>query len=405
MCYRAIFQFFILGLGTINARLQTQSRGLPYMLVICCRCKLVLTDNWLVLLAQVAIRITVMQVHCILIVLFHFSCLVQLQNDPKLKTVIRQIKETGIVLGVGTFGHVVEVEIEGTLFAAKRFQPTVMNEKFCKKFLREYALLENLNHPNIVHYHGIYFPPKEALPLLIMERLATNLHSHLLDEQNSNLPICVKTTILCDIAKGLAYLHAQKPVVIHRDLTAKNILINFEGVAKIADFGNSQIIDISPESGLETMTGYPGTRVYLAPEALCTVAHYNVKLDVFSFGHLALFTAIQIFPIELTTPNYLDHQGGLRARTEVDRRRRYIDIMHTSLGHDHHLVALIERCLHNNLKERPSANRLVSELEQMLGEIGGPCRRTISKDSVSDQSHGKPRLYMKIGSSSTPDIN
>ena len=39
-------------------------------------------------------------------------------------------------------------------------------------------------------------------------RLATNLHSHLLDEQNSNLPICVKTTILYDIAKGLAYLHA-----------------------------------------------------------------------------------------------------------------------------------------------------------------------------------------------------
>lgn len=307
------------------------------------------------------------------------------------------------MLGAGAFGRVVEVEIEGKLFAAKQYHPTIEDKKFYKNFPREYALLQHLNHPNIVSYRGTHLPPKGELPLFIMERLATNLHNHLLDERNHNLPTCVKITILHDIAKGLAYLHTQEPVVIHRDLTAKNILLNSEGVAKIADFGNSQVID--PGSGLKTMTGYPGTRVYLAPEAHCTVGRYNAKLDVFSFGHLGLFTTIQRFPIEIKTPNYFDYQGGLRARTEVDRRRQYVDIMHSNLGRDHHLVALIECCLHNNPKERPSANRLVSVLEQMLGEIGGPSRKTVNTNSVSDQSHGKPRLYMKMGSSPTPDIN
>lgn len=342
-----------------------------------------------------------MQLHFIIMYCFAFI------DDTKLKAfIITQIKETGTVLGTGAFGRVVEVEVEGKLFAAKQYHPTIEDKKFFEKFPRESVLLQLLNHPNIVSYRGIHLPRKGELPLFVMERLTTNLHEHLLDEQNPNLPICVKITILHDIAKGLTYLHTREPAVIHRDLTAKNILLNSRGVAKIADFGNSQIIYLSPDSaGLETMTGYPGTRVYLAPEALCTVGHYNAKLDVFSFGHLALFTAIQLFPIELKTPTYYDHQGGLRARTEVDRRRRYIDIMHSNLGHDHCLVALIERCLHNNPKERPSANRLVSELGQMLGEIGGPSRRTINTDSVSDQSHGKPRLYMKIGSSSTPDIN
>lgn len=308
-------------------------------------------------------------------------------------------------MGEGAFGRVYEVEIDGKLFAAKQYHSSTEDTKFFEKLLKfpqEFVLLQHLNHPNIVSYHGTYFH-KGKLPLLIMERLATNLHNHLLDEQNHKLPTSVKITILHDIAKGLAYLHTQDPVVIHRDLTAKNILLNSEGVAKIADFGNSQIID--PGSGLKTMTGYPGTRVYLAPEAHCTVGSYNAKLDVFSFGHLALFTAIQCFPTEIKPPTYFDYQGGLLARTEVDRRRQYVDIMHSNLGRDHCLVALIEHCLHNEPEERPSANRLVSELEWMLGEIEGPSRRTVSTDSVSDQSHEKPRPYKKMESLPTPDIN
>jgi len=332
------------------------------------------------------------------VLFFFYICI----DGTKLEEfIITQVKETGRLLGAGAFGHVFEVEVKGKRFAAKQYHPTIEDKKSCEKFPLEYALLQHLNHPNIVSYRGTHFPRKGELPLFIMELLDKNLHNHLLDEHN--LSTCDKITILHDIAEGLAYLHTREPVVIHRDLTAKNILLNSEGVAKIADFGNSQVID--PGSGLKTMTGYPGTRVYLAPEAHCTDARCNAKLDVFSFGHLGLFTAIQIFPVELKTPNYFDNQGHFLPRTEVGRRRQYVDIMHSNLGHDHHLVALIERCLHNKLEERPSASILVSKLEQMLDEMGGPSRRTVSTDSVSDQSHGKPPLYKKMEGLPTPDLN
>jgi len=189
---------------------------------------------------------------------------VQLHDAPKL---ISEIRKTGLEFGTGAFGKVVEIVIEGKFYVAKQFLTHTMGESFCKNFSRECPLLQSLKHPNIVLYCGTHLPTKGGvLPILIMERLATNLHSHLIAEHNSNLPTCIKTTILCDIAKGLAYLHAHIPVVIHRDLTAKNVLLSSEGVAKIADFGNSRIIDINPGSGLDPMTGFPGTRVYWLPK-------------------------------------------------------------------------------------------------------------------------------------------
>ena len=59
-------------------------------------------------------------------------------------------------------------------------------------------------------------------------------------------PECrAKVSILHDIAKGLAYLHSYKLLMIHSDLTAKNVLLSSERVAKISDFSNSRIIDLT----------------------------------------------------------------------------------------------------------------------------------------------------------------
>ena len=61
-------------------------------------------------------------------------------------------------------------------------------------------------------------------------------------------------TIIRDVLKGIDYMHKRK--MIHRDIKAGNILMNREGLVKIADFGVcTQIMNTYDNS--KTMTGTP----------------------------------------------------------------------------------------------------------------------------------------------------
>ena len=160
------------------------------------------------------------------------------------------------------------------------------------KFASECRLMSTLRHPHIVQFLGVCYLPGSKLPSLVMERLETNLHELL--ETTPNLPLTIKQSILLDVARGLLYLHSQSPPIIHRDLTARNVLLNSAMVAKIADLGVARIVDLQPDQ-LATMTQGPGNIVYMPPEAMGEHTQYNSSLDVFSFGNLALFTLTQEF--------------------------------------------------------------------------------------------------------------
>ena len=135
------------------------------------------------------------------------------------------------------------------------------------KLRDELIVMDRVNHPNIVRYKGVCFLENQALPLLLMERLVGSLHDYLLHPSNLNLGLPAKLTILCDVASGLDYLHSCKPSIIHRDLTARNVLLDSKKAAKIADFGNALFMDLDPEATPKTLTSFPGTLYYMPPEA------------------------------------------------------------------------------------------------------------------------------------------
>ena len=161
-----------------------------------------------------------------------------------------------------------------------------------QKYLQECQLMSELRHPNITQFLGICFLPGNRLPLLVMERLETDLDD--LTEKMPNLPLCLKCSFLEDITSGLLYLHGRQPPVIHRDLTARNVLLTSSLDAKITDMGNSRIIDLKPGQLVRTLSKLPGTLVYMPPEALDDRNRYGPSLDIFSFGHLALFAITQV---------------------------------------------------------------------------------------------------------------
>ncbi|CAI5708907.1 unnamed protein product [Peronospora destructor] len=87
----------------------------------------------------------------------------------------------------------------------------------------------------------------------------------------------VKARIVLDVAHALTYLHCLDPIVLHRDLKSRNILLDKRLRAKLTDFG------VSRERSDRTMTAGVGTSLWMAPEVMMG-ERYDEKADLFSFG-------------------------------------------------------------------------------------------------------------------------
>ena len=291
--------------------------------------------------------------------------------EPYLLKGVRQTSDCKR-LGNGSFGVVDELYVHGTLCAAKQLHGSLLDprtqgvDRVISRFVEECRIMTSVRYPNIVQFLGLHIFPNSTHPTLVMEKLAMSLED-LLDKTNKkkeDVPLSLKVSILSDTAKGLVYLHNHKPQIIHRDLTSRNILLTLAMQAKITDLGNALIID--SDTVAMTMTQTPGTAVYMPPEAVHAQARYDSTIDMFSYGHLTLYTVIQEFPRDLLPATYMEEsKRQLCARSEIERREKYISILHQKMGKRHLLTNIIERCLDNMSDERPSALQVLENLEEL----------------------------------------
>ena len=287
------------------------------------------------------------------------------RRQPELQSLLlHDVKETGPILGTGSYGSVTKLQVGATPCAGKKIHELLIDtsnqgaKNAIDSFLKECKLMSELRHPRIVLFMGVCLLPSSTVPVLVMELMSDCLQNII--ETRKNLSLTLKQSILIDVASALVYLHSRKPPVIHRDLTAKNVLIDERSMrAKVTDLGNSRFV-----SNQKTMTKIPGTLAYMPPEAF--EEHYGDKLDMFSFGHLALYTITQVFPGDLSAPTSCDSQSGkVIPRTEVQRRSQYMQILYESLSEKHALVKLIEQCLNNAPHKRPRAMEALHWLEEL----------------------------------------
>ena len=193
---------------------------------------------------------------------------------------------------------IVQVEVNGLICAGKKIHEVLLDadnagvQDICRKYVQECQLMSRLCHPNITQFIGLCFLDNAQVPLLLMEKLEGSLDDLL--ETVPNIPMVLVRSLLEDVAKGLLYLHLHNPQIVHRDLTAKNVLLTLSLVAKITDFGNSRIVNLQPGQLARTLSCAPGTLVYMPPEALTSTSRYGPSLDIFSFGHLALYSLTQV---------------------------------------------------------------------------------------------------------------
>ena len=207
-----------------------------------------------------------------------------------------------------------------------------------------------------MHFVGVHYGSNQDDMSLIMQCLDTDLARCL--ETQPNIPIEIKLSILLDVSYGLLYLRTHSPQILHRDLTAANILLTRDKRAKIADLGVSKLLDPRTQAAM-MQTKAPGTPYYMPPEALKENPRYDEKLDIFSFGHLALYVVNQDFPevIEVTITPVVLHEETL----QILKRRKAIDEM----GRAHCLHEVVTKCLQDNPKKRPTTLKLNEMLNRL----------------------------------------
>ena len=163
-------------------------------------------------------------------------------------------------MGRGSFGKVNLAlhKLSRKVVAVKSINVKLENDKNYEKVTREVDIMTLLRHKNVVKF---------------FEQLNTESHHLIFMEvcQGGDLLNYVRKRKFLgeDLAKylfrqiimGIGYIHSKK--VVHRDIKLENILIDNEGVVKIADFGISRKLE---DGAVKIKNDYAGTLAYMAPE-------------------------------------------------------------------------------------------------------------------------------------------
>jgi serine/threonine protein kinase len=180
-------------------------------------------------------------------------------------------------------------------------------ESFVRQFDSETELLASLNHPNIVtiidrgHEADTYY---FAMEFVEGTTLADLLTAGELDE-------AFFMKILEQCADAMSYAHSRK--IIHRDIKPANIMLNSEGMVKIADFGVAGLMaDAGTAGGGKRKV--MGTRGYMAPEQEVDVRRTDERSDIFSLG------AVLYRALTDAVPDRLPPRSPSEVNPEVDPR-------------------------------------------------------------------------------------
>jgi serine/threonine protein kinase len=150
-----------------------------------------------------------------------------------------------------------------------------------RRFHREARALSLLNHPNIQAVHD--FDSQEGVDFLVSEFISGITLKEKV-ASNGSFSETELARIGLQIADGIAAAHEKG--VVHRDLSAKNLIVSPDGRLKIIDFGLARLTQAPSETAsTETLTAsIAGTLPYMAPEQL--IGSADARTDIYGVGVL-----------------------------------------------------------------------------------------------------------------------
>ncbi|PIA33991.1 hypothetical protein AQUCO_03900103v1 [Aquilegia coerulea] len=281
-------------------------------------------------------------------------------------------------IGVGGFGSVYKAVLStGQVVAVKKFHPREDGEQIdLRSFSAEIHALTELRHRNIVKLYGICSHARYSF--LIYEYLERGSLAKLLRnlEEAASLDWIKRINIIKSVATALSHMHhGCSPPLIHRDISSKNILLNSEYNACVADFGITRVLDLNSSN----WTTPAGTYGYLAPELAYTM-RLTEKCDVYSFGVLALEVIMGNHPGEFISTLGTSSSSGAANVLLIDTLDKRLEPPNVEILKEVVLVAkLAFACLKTRPESRPTMDSVSQELLTDRLSIGESVHITVGK--------------------------
>lgn len=279
------------------------------------------------------------------------------------------------VLGRGGMGEVVLARQEGQegfsrMVALKRVLDSLAADREVRAmFLQEARTAARITHANVVHIYDL--GEQDGRLFLAMEFVRgwdlRGIMDALLAARRP-APVPVACRIMADVCAGLQAAHTAtdergRPLgVVHRDVSAQNVLVGADGSAKVTDFGIAHALDSSLLTRPGTRKGKPS---YMAPEQVeSSHGAVGARTDVWAVGVLMheLLTGVPLFrtgQLETTLGAVLN-----APIPPVTQRRADVPLA---------LSAAVARALMRPIPQRhASAQAMGQALEQVLFALGRP---------------------------------
>lgn len=267
------------------------------------------------------------------------------------------------LLGEGGYGYVYKgVLPNGKEIAVKSLKSG--SGQGDRELQAEVEIISRVHHRHLVSLVGYCIA--ESQRILIYEFVPNNtLEYHLHGKDRPVMDWPIRHRIALGAARGLAYLHEDcHPKIIHRDIKAANILLDFNFEAKVSDFG---LAKLSTDNHTHVSTRVMGTFGYLAPEYAAS-GKLTDKSDVFSFGVMLLELITGKRPIDAdmddslvdwATPIITTALGEGDYGKLVDPRLQDSYVPQEMAR----MVACAGACIRRSSKRRPRMSQIVHALE------------------------------------------
>lgn len=295
----------------------------------------------------------------------------------------------GASLGEGAFGAVYEAIHQETgqrvaiklLHGTKQLEPEVQN-----RFVREVALLQTLNHENIVRHFeaGLH----EGSIYCAMELVECGSLKEVLQSRDS-LPWREAAEVTLQLCHALE--HAHKKGCVHRDLKPANLYLSEDGKVKLGDLGLARDLN---KDRLTVQGQTVGTWKYMAPEQITGEENIDGRLDLYATGCMLFEMIAGRVPFDGP-----DFYTIFDQHLEVAPPR--LDVV--TGGCPKALADLVEDLLKKQPDARPeSAEEVAQRLEEILAEAGVEQSAPESDDKSTVLAHGArvrpPNLTQRLQS-------